>query len=128
MAEWEHAAKMLMVHFRIALKGALPFKLDWDTYVQQQQQQQAQESSPSTASATTQTTNASRSNKKKSIESVLERAHLSAEAVKFMGYVRGELRHREGDFEKLRKKEDRRDYNHDLIWVSQLFLDEEGEA
>lgn len=30
MAEWETAAKMLITHFQVALKGAIPFTFNWE--------------------------------------------------------------------------------------------------
>lgn len=30
MAEWEKAAKMLITHFQVALKGAVPFTFNWE--------------------------------------------------------------------------------------------------
>ncbi|RPB20425.1 hypothetical protein L211DRAFT_518058 [Terfezia boudieri ATCC MYA-4762] len=117
MAEWETAANMLIKHFQVALKGAVPFTFDWEG---------SEDGKGSTGSDGAKGKRKSKGKRKADpVVEAKEKAGMDDAGVDFMKDVCRLVRASEPDFQRLRLESERRKYDRDMVWVSQLFLDVE---
>ncbi|KAF8419299.1 hypothetical protein EV426DRAFT_615756 [Tirmania nivea] len=112
MTEWEIAANMLIRHFQVALKGAVPFTFNWEGI---------EDCKEGTGVKGKRKTKGKR--KADPVIEAKENAGMDDAGVHFMKDVCRLVRENEPDFQRLRRESERREYDRDMVWVSQLFLD-----
>lgn len=121
MAEWETAANSLIKHFQIALKGAVPFSFNWERSDNGEDGAEGDGAKPKKKG--------NRKGKKKEtidpVEEARKKAGMDDQAVDFMKAVTSIVQRRKAEFQTLQKESDGRQYDNDMVWVSQLFLDVE---